>query len=667
MGSIAELCLPALEHTLKNKFNCQAIFHGLNPGTKPHPNQFRNPALAPEMRFSVQLTNGLQLSVWRDDLTTHKVDAVVNAANRDLAHYGGLAQALCDAGGREIQQESERYIRSKGQLNTGDAVVTASGRLPCQMIIHAVGPYVRCNPTPSEVDQAKPLLKKAVENVMRIAREKKLKSVAIPALSSGLFNFPLPACADIMVSTIAEHDMSYRRPLDVRLVNHDEPSVREMARACQKMQQAPQASYSQVVHPGKSDMGALTKINKVTLTIKKDLIQNAKILRGIILKCLDMAKTNKVPSISFPAIGTGALGFSKKEVAQIMVEAAVQFAMHNPNTKMDIHFVIHPKEYDTVKPARDRREREAEMEPGQALIELISAFEETSREAKRWIHTALGPPPPSIKNTTIQNNFIQHFGQGEFEELECLQQKWGVSMSESFDDGLASIVILGTSGNAKAAGIEVECMCCRVQEEFAREEESTMAAISTSNSPTDKNGATTVAYRTPDFKEGYDDFTGLKIVRVDKVENPILKELFELRKKQLNITSSPRRMYQFLPAQFCNMVHRVGFQREYTPPYSQNCGDGIYFAGSVREARKLWCNLADQEEYLYLVEAQVLEGHSTIGSPGLIVPPCRGLDPLVLYDSLHGRPDTVVIFNRHQALPDYIITCQSSWKSQTMI
>ncbi|CAB1349407.1 unnamed protein product [Coregonus sp. 'balchen'] len=145
---------------------------------------------------------------------------------------------------------------------------------------------------------------------------------------------------------------------------------------------------------------------------------------------------------------------------------------------------------------------------------------------------------------------------------------------------------------------------------------------------------------------------------VEKVENSTLNHLSELKKRQLQPASS-QRMYQRLPAQYCDLVSRVGFQREFAPPDEQMYGEGIYFSSSVHGTEKLWRGLAD-EEYLYFIEAQMLTGKSTIGSPGLIVPPeTPGGDPLSLYDSVNGVVGTCVIFNVHQALPEYLIICNN--------
>lgn len=72
---------------------------------------------------------------------------------------------------------------------------------------------------------------------------------------------------------------------------------------------------------------------------------------------------------------------------------------------------------------------------------------------------------------------------------------------------------------------------------------------------------------------------------------------------------------------------------------------------------KLWKGVGE-EEYVYIIEAEVLTGYDVIGSPGLIVPPQKGSDPLIRYDSLKGGKDTFVVFNGHQALPQHIYTCK---------
>uniref|UniRef100_A0A4W5MPG2 Macro domain-containing protein n=1 Tax=Hucho hucho TaxID=62062 RepID=A0A4W5MPG2_9TELE len=461
--SILGQCGPALISALQSKFGCTAVLHGVDAASAG-----AGQSKKPEMRFSTQLSKGLRVSVWRDDLTTHHgVDAVVNAANEHLNHGGGLAKALSDAGGPDIQRESDRYMKAYGKLLTGDAIITPSGNLPCKWIIHAVGPSLPYNYKKYDVDNATPQLGKAVKNILEMMKKHNLKSVAIPAISSGLFNFPLPRCADIIVKTLKQyHDHHYSgAPLEVRLVNHDDRSVREMERACREilvlgssvshsqpaatlMKQPPKASYSEVVSHGKGSTSM--KINNVTLNLQKGHIQrqktdaivntischldlssgaiskaiyeeagkgiqkeiykngfsnnygdviettghkllcsyvyhticpnrsqvSEKIFGDIISKCLGMAQKKQLSSISFPAIGTGVLGFNKQEVAQIMMDTAVKFAQQNNGMNMDIYYVIYPADTETYRAFEDK------LKSLQGATQYSSSFNSASTQGE---------------------------------------------------------------------------------------------------------------------------------------------------------------------------------------------------------------------------------------------------------------------------------------------
>ena len=128
------------------------------------------------------------LRLVQGDITERDVDAIVNAANSHLQHGGGVAGAIVRKGGQIIQEESDRI----GYTPVGTAVVTSAGKLPSKYVIHTVGPRM------GEGDEdAK--LKSAVLSTLALASEKGLKSVSMPAISSGIFGFPKDRCAAILV------------------------------------------------------------------------------------------------------------------------------------------------------------------------------------------------------------------------------------------------------------------------------------------------------------------------------------------------------------------------------------------------------------------------------------------------------------------------------------
>lgn len=156
---------------------------------------------------------GVAVRVVRGDLTESDADAIVNAANSYLRHGGGVAGAIVRKGGRIIQEESNAI----GYVPVGGAAMTGAGTLKARHVIHAVGPMW------GEGDEdAK--LKKAVRSVLALATEKGLSSIAMPAISAGIFGFPKDRCARIIVHEIvgylAEHTSTLKQ-IDIILMDQD--------------------------------------------------------------------------------------------------------------------------------------------------------------------------------------------------------------------------------------------------------------------------------------------------------------------------------------------------------------------------------------------------------------------------------------------------------------
>ncbi|XP_068428086.1 protein mono-ADP-ribosyltransferase PARP9 [Clinocottus analis] len=731
---IVRRCGSPLTAVVESKFGCSVTIDGVDfVGQQKR-------TTTPEKRFTTTLRSGVELSVWKADLTDFKADAVVNAANERLQHYGGLARALSLAGGAQIQRESDDYVAKHGAVKTGDALVLNAGFLPYWKVIHAVGPSLFLNHSTSEFLEAERLLEKVIRSILDKVKESRLQSVAIPAISSGLFNYPLPQCAKTIVTCVRSYyefvSSSGYLPKEVFLVNHDEPTVAEMEKACR-----------QVFASGKGSGGAKTsatpvQLGNIRLTLKSgkieeektDIIVNTtsitrdlkagqiskallekagpkmqddihraqaeghiyvtkgyklhcklvfhtfcpdkgthaaqKILYKSISECLWMAAANKHSSISFPAIGTGALGFDKKESAQIMSKAVADFA-GNSQKKMDVYFVIFPSDNNTFKafeeqitslkqkaflPSFTQGDDSSSSRAPTPQISLTGPSNETTREAERWLTGLLFRPSSSVD---IHNNFILHFGEKEHLQLSRLL-KTGLCIEEFFEGGRASLTVSGESvEDVVVAGLQVEALLCSIQREFAAKEERFMLnAMLSKNLSYERK---LVDSKSPEFSEISSGFKkhGLLVLKIDEVENPTLETLFELKRNQLECTAPARKMFQRIPAHFCEMVSHIGFHTEYAPPGEPAFGEGIYFAGKITTALELWkVPKQQEEEYLYFVVANVLTGKSAPGEPGLILPPAVGTDPLVTFDSVSGGPDVSVIFSGYQALPEHVITCK---------
>ena len=137
------------------------------------------------------------LQLVQGDITELDTDAIVNAANARLVMGGGVAGAIRRKGGPAIQEECNRAA-SRGGTFVGGAVITTGGNLRAKHVIHAVGPRQ------GEGDEDRKL-KNATLNSLKLADEQNLKSIAFPAISTGIFGYPLDKCAKIMLSTAIEH------------------------------------------------------------------------------------------------------------------------------------------------------------------------------------------------------------------------------------------------------------------------------------------------------------------------------------------------------------------------------------------------------------------------------------------------------------------------------
>lgn len=138
-------------------------------------------------------TQGSRLKLLEGDIVLLDVDAIVNAANTNLILGGGVAGAIRNAGGPSIQEE----CNTKGPIEVGEAVMTNAGNLKAKCVIHAAGPV-------QGEGQEEEKLRNATLNSLKIASENNLKSIAFPAISTGIFGFPMQECSEIMTKTAME-------------------------------------------------------------------------------------------------------------------------------------------------------------------------------------------------------------------------------------------------------------------------------------------------------------------------------------------------------------------------------------------------------------------------------------------------------------------------------
>jgi putative ATPase len=167
------------------------------------------------------LPTGQALQIVQGDITIEEVDAIVNAANEDLQHGGGVAWAIAKKGGARVQQESDEWIRKHGKVSHALPAWTSSGLLPSRYIIHAVGPVW------GETSDDDKNLSAAVIGSLKIADELKCKSISMPAISTGIFGFPKDRAAGIIFKAIQNYFSENEKSgiEQVRIILFDDSSV----------------------------------------------------------------------------------------------------------------------------------------------------------------------------------------------------------------------------------------------------------------------------------------------------------------------------------------------------------------------------------------------------------------------------------------------------------
>ncbi|MEN8154864.1 MAG: macro domain-containing protein [Acidobacteriota bacterium] len=147
----------------------------------------------PEMILVEKTINKKVFRLVLGSLIEEPVEAIVNPANENLYHGGGVAGLISKAGGPEIQTESIK----KAPVKTGSASFTRAGKLPYKYIIHTVGPVYR-----GGLDNEPRLLASAVMEALKTADHLKLRSVSMPPISTGIFGYPLAPAIKIITETV---------------------------------------------------------------------------------------------------------------------------------------------------------------------------------------------------------------------------------------------------------------------------------------------------------------------------------------------------------------------------------------------------------------------------------------------------------------------------------
>jgi len=164
-----------------------------------------------------------RIRIMEGDLTEMEVDAIVNAANNDLKLGAGVAGAIRKKGGPSIQEECDRI----GTINVGGAAITGAGNLKAKHVIHAASMSLGGKTT-------EPNLRSSVKESLALAKKNGLKSIAFPAIGTGIAGFPLDRCARVMTEEAKQHLEAGSSLEEVYFVLFGEEAYQEFKKAAGK-------------------------------------------------------------------------------------------------------------------------------------------------------------------------------------------------------------------------------------------------------------------------------------------------------------------------------------------------------------------------------------------------------------------------------------------------
>ena len=174
-----------------------------------------------------------RISLVREDITKLQVDAVVNAANNSLLGGGGVDGAIHRAAGPRLLEE----CRSLGGCSTGDAKITQGYNLPATWVIHTVGPV--WSGGGQDEDN---LLARCYQRCLALAGQQHIKTIAFPAISAGVYGFPMERAAQIAVTQVHAHLQQGTSPESVTLVAFNDRAFRAYTAAIQETRRQSPAS-----------------------------------------------------------------------------------------------------------------------------------------------------------------------------------------------------------------------------------------------------------------------------------------------------------------------------------------------------------------------------------------------------------------------------------------
>ncbi|CAB4023202.1 poly [ADP-ribose] polymerase 14-like [Paramuricea clavata] len=299
--------------------------------------------------------SGKIIEIHQGDILNHPVDYLVNSANDEMKHSGGLARAIVKQGGRKIQEDSSRALHDQGRnkLLPGEVITTDGGSLMCKKVLHVVVPKY----SPTAYGHHRDETRNCCTNVLRNATDGQI--IAVPALGTGIYNVPHGISAKSLVT--AAYEFLQENPSnalrEVHFVDNNPAAIEAlMKEMTTRFRHDPNFQINELVPPVLSS-GDMAFETPEGMEIRLTVENIAKSTADVIVRChadyeekklcqlvqnlLAKVQTRSLTSIAIPALSTGTLNFPKELVAKVLFVEAMKFSSKkSPSLKIKKYNVV---------------------------------------------------------------------------------------------------------------------------------------------------------------------------------------------------------------------------------------------------------------------------------------------------------------------------------------
>ncbi|KAM8865926.1 protein mono-ADP-ribosyltransferase PARP14-like isoform 5-T5 [Synchiropus picturatus] len=686
----AEMFLPSLW----TEFNCAVV---LQPDQQEEEEEEEEALQVSEgtlVRFcQVSTADGVLVSVARGDICSMSVDAIVNAANEHLDHIGGLALAILHAAGPRLQGICNDYIAKHGKLQPGDAITTDPCNLPCKHVVHAVGPRFYQSDRKTSVS----CLKRVVKRSLQQAEKNRCKTVALPAISSGIFGFPVDLCAQTIAEAVREFCDRADGPIslaEIHLVDNTHDTVKALAAAVnsefsdlhpvmmlplEEERRGPGSSSAikakmfseylrrrehrdfggrrnQPVQHGKADtFSSLFGMSEKDSSSKQLVVKKEEFEPAVFQLCADSHK---------------ALTQAKKKIEDLIVDEQATRTIDDwyidQLASEDVSQLEALQREMTVRIRLDKgTEEQMPHIHLEGLTRDVASAESTIRELLRKVERQ--------DNLRSKAKLMANLVEWKYEDGTGALAVFDIFTNLELEEALKKQRTVRVKFNGKEYDVDAankKAISTRGQnpvELFRRDlkdEPDLPSNWGDMNDDLVKLFPLTPEdqeYQDLDKKLKAEKFTG-KITRIERVQNRTLWQSYQLLKKELEQKNKHQNnelvLYHGTQSDAIALINKQGFNRSYAGMHGAVYGNGCYFAVDPMYSYNYAKPDGRNDRRMYV--ARVLVGDFTKGAKGMISPPSRNTGQAAdLFDSVVDKepnPAIHVIFQDIQAYPEYLLT-----------